>query len=185
MTRQIPSDSNSLKDRGAWLAIAYMKATKGDLDIFLEHFVPQVLSKQEGAEIRLEMSLYCLSKGYEVIETCLKDQFTDLPQTRISQIATSIIDAALSTIKTLFPTKCNDISSLYSAYIKERDKFSLFWKRILERGITINRSSHDISVFDQTVLHGTALMLALDAISVSQEQIENDHDNFLGEIRKQ
>ena len=183
LSQKTPWDLDSFRDRGAWLAIAYLKASGGDLKLLMKLCKHPVLPKEIQNRVRLEMAVFSLAKATGIIEQLLTEHFARLPIEAVFKIKKVFMEGAwqFMGVRSLIPKDSDDIARVYADYINEDDKSGLLWSRLLKHGmsIAVQDMRRDLGVFEQTVLSGTTLTLALDSLQVSQDQIEQDHDSFL------
>ncbi|GEM_PF-4672745 len=118
------------------------------------------------------------------MEPFFREHVEELSVEAISQIKKTFLDGAWQSIKLFSPQDSDDMTQVYTDYINREDKGGLLWSRLLKHGmsIAVEDMRRDLAVFERTVLHGTALFLALDSLQVSQDEIEHAHDSFLKAI---
>jgi hypothetical protein len=190
----IPSDSEALKSRGLWLGFAYLKASGSDVRLLFQTFSLPEPQKSVRNRQRIEMATYYLSKWSKIVEPVLREQFSDLSAESISVIKQQLEEGALSALAMLvdMPER-NDLSATYRQYVVTEAKTSFWsrlftrerkvslWSRLRQSGFSIDISKHqtDLDRFEKVVIGGTVLCCMLDSLSVSQEQIEQDHERML------
>ena len=184
--RAMPTDAASVASRGEWLGIAYLQASRRDLELLTKQF-GLTLPKTAQNRIRLEMTVFSLSKSAEILDGVLRDKFADFPTDTISTLKNGLlVKGALAMLTTMFPDNMNRIVESYTEYEKREEGSQLFWKRMAELGLHIEMGERmsDLLAFEQTVLHGTTLLLALDALTVPQDKIERAHEGFFSSLDK-
>jgi hypothetical protein len=181
----IPNDSDSLASRGAWLGGALLKASRADLQMLIKLCEQPLLSKQVQNTIRMELTVFSLSKSSKIIEPLFKEHFVGFSTEAVSQIKRTFFDGAWKFLGLfLSRQELNDMTQIYTGYTNEKGNSTLLWKRLIALGMNIDVENmvRDLNNFEQTVLHETTLLTTLDSIGTSQDQIESEHNSFLKSI---
>ena len=179
--RAMPTDTDSLISRGAWLGMAYLQASHGDLQQLMRLF-HLTLPKEIQNDIRLEMTVFSLATGAEVLEGVLREKFADYSADAVSQFKDVLVeDGALGRLATIVPHRVEQIIDAFVQYGNAEERSQQFWDRLRGCGLndSLDRRAAELASFEETVLRGTALCLALDALTISQSKIEDDHKSFL------
>ena len=189
----IPTDTEKLKSRGLWLGFSYLKATGNDVQLLFRTFALPELQKSAHNCLRVELATYYLSKWSKIVEPVLREQFQNLPSEELSVIKQQLEDGALSALTMLTDDAaerdnllttyrqylaCETKTSFWSRLVNREPKSSV-WHRLRQRGfsIDISKVQSELDRFEEVTINGTVLFCMLDSLTVSQEQVESDHES--------
>lgn len=175
---QMPTDEKSLTDRGVWLAIAFVRASGGDLKLLLQSLDRVDLTKETRSKARLEMTIFSLSQSEGILKSCILEKLlgsTSIDPDRASEV---IIEGAWEILGTLFPKEKSIINGARKLYSEATDRAAILWGRLKDQNLPIADSNPHLAVFQKTVLQGTVTALTLDAVTIAQVQINDAHDSF-------
>lgn len=179
--RPIPTDQESVRSRGRWLALAYFKATLRDFELLCDRLKLPVFNKSDRNRIRLEMAVYTLSQWNEIVETALREMFSSQPNTDILDIRRLLSGGAWTGLTVLMTKKGEQVYlDVYEKYVSDENHSELFWDRLKECGLRIDfdKQSAELSRFESSVIYETAFSTMLDCLSMPQSEIDCENRAF-------
>jgi len=192
----IPTDPEAMISRGLWMGMAYLKATDRDVGSLLQTLASPDLPKAARNHVRAEMTIYYLSKWRKIVDPVLREQCSTSPTGAISAMKQQLEEGALSALtmvsrrKQLLGTYRRYLSgetkgSLWSR-VFAREPEALFWSRIRQCGFGKNIAwvKMELDRFEKVVIDGTVIAVLLDSLTVSQEEVERDHQSLLASCER-
>jgi len=177
----ISTDGESLRQRGAWLAIAFLKISRGNVALLMKMLGLVLIPVAIKNKARLELTMFSLVKSLNAIEPLLKEKLSELEPEMLEQVKGNLFDGAWDILKILFPQEESCIRTARDIYIRSKDITLTLWSRLRVICIDVNlvKDGTELSFFEKTTLPGAVQAVLLDSLSVSDAQIRNDHNSFL------